>query len=211
MFFLILKLNGKTQLEYFHNRGSKIANIICTLAGLRWGAHPSSLLTVYRSLFRSSLEYGCHITRFHNNSNLISRLQKLQNKVLRSALGFRCSTPINVILDEAKEPPFTYRFSLLTTRYLIKQFFLQDNPVISSLFLLYDSVRHKRSFLEYRSHIFILDLFLKHKHLASELNCSILPSAFNYSFLLQSYSPNISYFDHSKSDSLSNNQVNLLP
>lgn len=39
-------------------KGEKIVDIIASLAGTWWGAHPQTLLALYRSLFRSAIEYG---------------------------------------------------------------------------------------------------------------------------------------------------------
>lgn len=130
--FLNSKLNGKTHLLYLIKKGKKIADILTILAGVRWGAHPASLITIYRAVFRSSLEYGCLIFKLYGNKCLFNKIQKIQYRILSNALGFRNSTPINVILKEAKEPPLSFRFSYITSKYLIKQLSLKFNPVIHS-------------------------------------------------------------------------------
>lgn len=52
------KLQGRKHLEYLANKGKKLSNIITASSGTRWGAHPAILLTLYKSIFRSSIEYG---------------------------------------------------------------------------------------------------------------------------------------------------------
>jgi len=55
------KLNGKGQLKSLITKGTSIARIILSLSGTWWGAHPSLLLSLYHSVFRSSIEYGAQV------------------------------------------------------------------------------------------------------------------------------------------------------
>jgi len=52
-------------------------------------------------------------------------------------MGYRISTPINVMLFEAREVPLKHRITLITRKYLTKSFVRDFNPVIESL----DSLR----------------------------------------------------------------------
>jgi len=52
------KFLGKAQITSLITKGSKVARVIFSLSGTRWGAHPSLLLLLYRSIFGSSLKYG---------------------------------------------------------------------------------------------------------------------------------------------------------
>lgn len=130
------KLRGDKHFDYLINKGRKIVNIISSLSGVWWGAHPHLLLTLYRSLFRSSIEYGSHIFVFKHTKTLFLKLQRLQFKAIRKALGYRMSTPINVILSEAKEPPLHLRFAYLASKYLYKQHSIDPNPVLESFKLI---------------------------------------------------------------------------
>lgn len=112
--------------------------MISVLAGVQWGAHPSSLLALYKALFRGVMEYGCTIFRFQNSKVLFNKLLRIQYRILRKALGYRISTPINTILSESKEPPLHLRFWLCARRYLIKQLALNLNPVLDSYYVLFD-------------------------------------------------------------------------
>jgi len=51
-------------------------------------------------------------------------------------MGYRLSTPINVMLFEARKVPLKLRFNLLTRKYLIKCFSRDFNPVTESLYFL---------------------------------------------------------------------------
>lgn len=100
---------------------NKTLNIIKFLRGTWWGAHPYILLTIYRALIRSCIEYGCLIFCF-KNEKLFSKIETLRNSAIRLALGYRMSTPINLMLAESCEPLFKPRFYFLTKRYLMKTF-----------------------------------------------------------------------------------------
>lgn len=116
---LDFRLQDRAHIEHIF-RGNNIANVISALAGVRWGTHLSSLLALYKALFRSSMEYGCIVYRFQSNKTLFIKLLRIQYCILKKALGYRISTPINTILEEAKEPPLNLRFSLCVRRFLIK-------------------------------------------------------------------------------------------
>ncbi|XP_011860549.1 PREDICTED: uncharacterized protein LOC105557802 [Vollenhovia emeryi] len=62
---------------------------------------------------RSSIDYGHQVLFFQKNLTRIGVLLRLRNRALRAALGYRQSTPINVILSEAKEPPLHARIEFL--------------------------------------------------------------------------------------------------
>jgi len=66
-----------------------------------------------------------------------AKIERLQYRTIRIAMGYRISTPINVMLFEAKEVPLRFRFNYLTHKFLVKCFAKQFNPVISRL----DSLR----------------------------------------------------------------------
>jgi len=64
------KLNGKAQLNSLITKDTSIAKIILSLSGTWWGAHPSLLLSLYRSVFRSSIEYGAQVFSLTCNQGL---------------------------------------------------------------------------------------------------------------------------------------------
>lgn len=113
-------------------KGEKIISLIKSLRKTWFGADPRNLITFYRGLLRSSVEYGSHILRFANH-NTFDKLNKLQYKALRLALGLRNSTPINVTLAEASEPPLKFRISQLADRYIMRTFSLSEHPLHDQL------------------------------------------------------------------------------
>ena len=86
----------------------KSLDIIKVLRATWWGGHPQTLLNVYRGLVRSIFVYNCFSINI-KNLELKNKIDKLQYKALRLALGYRNSTPINIMQAEAKEPPLLIR------------------------------------------------------------------------------------------------------
>ena len=66
-FTLDPKLSGKEHLKTLVNKGRNLTNILAVLAGTKWGSHPSLLLTLYRAVFRSGIEYGCQVFKLKGN------------------------------------------------------------------------------------------------------------------------------------------------
>jgi len=127
------RLNGKDYLNLLIRKGNQVAKVITSLAGTRWGAHPYLLLSLYRSIFRGCIEYGAQIFNLNNNRALFLKLQRQQYRIIRGALGLRQSTPIAVLLSEAREPPLSIRFSYLTSKYILKCLARKSNLVTQSL------------------------------------------------------------------------------
>ncbi|KMQ90991.1 type-1 retrotransposable element r1dm [Lasius niger] len=76
------------------------------LRSIWWGGDPRSLLHIYKALIRGSMEYGC--LAFPFNSSIMSQLNKIQYQAILGfslCLGFRRTTPTNIILAEAGKPP----------------------------------------------------------------------------------------------------------
>ena len=80
---------------------------------------PSNYLTV---------EYGSFIMNV-NNETIKDKIVKIQVKALRKIMGYRMSTPKNVILAESKEPPTYIRAKYLACNFLIRALSLQGHPL----------------------------------------------------------------------------------
>ncbi|XP_011883808.1 PREDICTED: uncharacterized protein LOC105570957, partial [Vollenhovia emeryi] len=105
--------SGKAHLAFITSRCRQITNAISSLAGVWWGGHPTLLLNIYRSILRSIFEYGHQVFFSKGNLTKLESLLKLRNKAIRTAMGYRMSTPVNVMLEESREPPFHTRMELL--------------------------------------------------------------------------------------------------
>jgi len=66
----------------------------------------------------------------------IDKLQKIQNQALITVMGYRASTPINVIIVESKIPYLTIRFKKLGYKYMWKCFSQLNNTLLNNLELI---------------------------------------------------------------------------
>jgi len=179
------KLNGKAQLKSLIVKGTNVARIILSLSGTWWGAHPSLLLSLYRSVFRSSIEYGAQVFSPLCNQGFWTKIQRIQYRIIRTALGLRQSTPICVLLTEACEPPLNLRFELLTSRYVYKSFSRRFSSLVRSLRRLEiassSATRTKRAYLIRNVPSF--KTFILQKHTLDSIHRSVIPSPHGSHFL----------------------------
>lgn len=94
-------------------------NIIKFLCGKWWGADPETLLTLYKSYVKSALDYGCYID-YPKTIKLCEKLESIQNSAIRIALGYRKSTPKNILLAETRLTTIKERVKQLCCTYLVK-------------------------------------------------------------------------------------------
>jgi len=69
------KLNGAFHLKFLLVRGYRVSNIVTSLLGVWWKAHSLLLLSVYRSIYQSSIEYRAQILKLHRNCSLFLKIQ----------------------------------------------------------------------------------------------------------------------------------------
>jgi len=82
------------------------------------GGVQTLLLTLYNTLIRSRIEYGDFLTSLCKE-NLFYKLEKIQLKCLRLAMGYRTSIPVNIIISESKTSLIKYRLKLLCYKFLL--------------------------------------------------------------------------------------------
>lgn len=156
-----------------------------------FGADPRNLLMFYRGIMRSSFEYGSHIFRPTNQSNF-GKINKMQYAAIRLSLGYRQSTPINIMLAEACEAPFKMRFAKLSNRFVARTFSLSDHTLIEKLYTLHSTLlktnlnthQIKTDFPTYRSFSLI-------QHLLPKIKSAPLPTPYEYPFELINAKPTI--------------------
>jgi len=164
-------------------KGNKVAKIILSLSGIWWGAHPSLLLLLYRSIYRSSIEYGAQIFSPFNNQNLWLKIQRIQFRIIRT-LELRQSTPICVLMSEACKPLLKIRLDMLTSRYIYKCFSRRFNLVTRSLRRLEIDSRQAPSSKQVQliKKIPILKTYILQKHALDTMHRSVVPSSYSYNF-----------------------------
>lgn len=117
---------------YIRQKALSRLNILKAISGIRWGAHPKTLLTVYKGLIRPILDWGCTaMTRMNEASAL--KLDRIQYAALRISLGLFKSTPTNVILHLNGELPLHLRRMQLINKYIIKACSYENHPLMLRL------------------------------------------------------------------------------
>lgn len=79
------KLTWKTHINYLKSECHRRMNILKTLCSHHWGAHTDTLLTIYRMLIRSKLDYGCIIYNAAK-PRLLKSLNVIQSTSLRLSI-----------------------------------------------------------------------------------------------------------------------------
>jgi ribonuclease HI len=111
---------------------SRFLNLLRILAGSGWGLHPNHLRSLYMSIIRSRLDYGCVLYGNSAKTNL-GKLDRVQNQALRIIGGFIRSTPIHVMEAELSLPPLCLRRLYLAYKYCIKSMSVSENTNLKFL------------------------------------------------------------------------------
>ncbi|XP_076301696.1 uncharacterized protein LOC143219708 [Lasioglossum baleicum] len=114
------KLKFNLKVKEIENKAKKRLNMLRYIAHIKKGATPSIMIQLYKSLVRSVLEYAV-ITYYTPTNKSVERFQKIQNEGIRIAMGYRNSTPTNVMAVESGIMNFEERVNLLAEKYIIKQ------------------------------------------------------------------------------------------
>lgn len=110
------ELNYRKQVEASRMKIFKANNFMRYLMGTKWGVECNTSLVLYKNLVRASIDYGIQVY-YPWESKTRERLERAQFAGLRMALGYRNSTPTNVMVAEAKVLSLEDRAGLLARRF----------------------------------------------------------------------------------------------
>ncbi len=127
------KLSFIPHIKYLKDRCLRAMNLLKVVAHKDWGADCTTLLKLYRSHVRSTLDYGCIIYGSARNSYLQS-LDRVQNAALRVCLGAFRTSPIPSLHVEANELPLSLRREKLSIQYITKLKSNPENPAYTCVF-----------------------------------------------------------------------------
>lgn len=130
--WLDTSLRWSKHVNEISEKSSKFLNLLKVLAGSGWGIHPKHLRTIYISLVRSRVDFGCFLYDNSAKSNLF-KLDRIQNQALRIIGGYIKSTPIHVMESELCLPPLFLRRLYLAYKYCIKSMSWSNNITIDLL------------------------------------------------------------------------------
>src|SRR6266576_2776677 len=123
------RLSWITHFQQLKAKSSKILNLLKILRNRNHNPSRHLLLKVYKSLFRSRIEYGS--PAFSSASKkALSILSPLHNTAIRLCLGALRSSPILSIFCEAGEEPPSYRRSIISNNYLLSVSSIPSHPLL---------------------------------------------------------------------------------
>lgn len=126
------KMKWNKEIENIRLKCEKGLNLLRKVAGISWGGHQMALISIYKAVIRSHLDYSATLIDTARNSKL-EVLNRIQNAALRICLGCIISTPVNVLNSEASEPPLHIRRKLCADKIILKQKSITNNPLIVKL------------------------------------------------------------------------------
>lgn len=115
--WLDAELNFRKQIEAIKSKITKANRFMRFMMGIKWGVECDTALMLYKNMVRSLSDYGLFMY-FPWEAKSRVTLERTQYSGLRIALGYRMSTPTNVILAEAKELSIEDRAGMLARRFV---------------------------------------------------------------------------------------------
>lgn len=94
------KFSFTQHVNYVQKKCMKAINIVKFLCGTWWGSDPQTLIALYKSYVRSIVDYGSFIY-FPTQKTFREKIEQIQFSAIRAALGYRISTPKNVMIAES--------------------------------------------------------------------------------------------------------------
>lgn len=92
-------LNYGQHTKIIKEKIEKRMSMLRYIAGIKKGASPWTMLLLYKNMVRSVLEYALPVY-YEENGKIKEDFDKIQNRGLRIAMGYRITTPINVMHAE---------------------------------------------------------------------------------------------------------------
>lgn len=122
------ELNFQDQVDNVKNKTGKALNLLSYLNRVLWGMEIKSAIHVYNSYVRSIIDYSLFIY-YPKDWKGRDKLEKIQNRGLRVAMGYRNSTPINVMTLESGNLKLEDRAGLLARNFWIKIIYITTKKI----------------------------------------------------------------------------------
>lgn len=113
------RLTWRPHIENIVARCTKRLNIMKVMSSVNWGASKQLLLTVYKALIRSIIDYGCMAYDTAANSEK-AKLDTIQYKALKLCCGATIGTPASALQVECGQPPLALRRLRMQVNYSVK-------------------------------------------------------------------------------------------
>lgn len=126
------RLTFRQQINEIRGKVNKANSLMTYLNKKSKGMEVNTALMLYKSLVRSITEYGIFIY-YPTKANLRLKLERAQYLGLRTAMGYRNSTPNNVIIAEAKVRLLRDRAHFLARNFLSKNLIYGERQLIEQI------------------------------------------------------------------------------
>jgi ribonuclease HI len=127
-------MTWEPHIQYIVDKSKGSLNIMRCISGTSWGATKDILLTIYKSLILSHLDYCCFVYANCSKTNQ-KKLDSIQYKALILATGGMKGTALKALLGECGELPLHLRREKILINYLLK---ISNNPRNSAQKILMD-------------------------------------------------------------------------
>ena len=101
---LDINLNFNEHIEYINQRCQKRLNLLKNLRGTHWGANLKTLLTIYKTLIKPVIDYGC-IIYYNTSKQNLNKLDSIQYQCLKLATSAMTGAPLIALQNETGELP----------------------------------------------------------------------------------------------------------
>lgn len=177
------ELNWKAHINYLKNRITPRINILKAITGIRWGAHPANLLTIYKGYIRPILDWGSQAFN-PLSEQLYLKASRMQYAALRTVSGLMITTPTNVLLDINGEFPLESRWHYLTLKFLCKIVARNSHPLCQTI-----TYMSTQSDSEKHNICYLIDAFLDHSNLYEQIEHYSLPGYLEFPYKCRHHEP----------------------
>ncbi|XP_024871559.1 uncharacterized protein LOC112454413 [Temnothorax curvispinosus] len=139
-------LNFHRQVQEVRGKVNRANSVMRYLCGVSRGLEVNTALMLYKSLVRSVSDYGIFIY-FPRDSGFRLKLERTQYMGIRTALGYRNSTPNNVLIAEAKVMLLRDRAIMLGRNFITKAIAYNNNGLCLKIQCTLDRENYRRFLL----------------------------------------------------------------
>ena len=113
------RLNWKDRVDHLRAKCISSVNLIKHVSHLSWGADRKTLQRLYTTLVQSKLDYGAQVYGA-SKSNVLKRMEPIQNACLRAITGAFRSSPAVSLCVETGMLPLDFSRDMLTLKHFFK-------------------------------------------------------------------------------------------
>lgn len=127
------KLNFDSQCRNVKERVVRINSLFRYMNKVSWGMEVNTALLLYKSMLRSIIHYGSMVYVPNNDNKSRVTIERAQFAGIRTALGYRNSTPTCVMVAEAKVTSIRERAKVLAKNFSIKNIVQGEQDLMREL------------------------------------------------------------------------------